>query len=99
MSRGLWFMAGAGASAWAMLRARRTAEAFTPDGFADRVAALQTGWGLFASEVRRGRQDKETELRRRLAGDVVGRPALQRAPEPQTARGPEGGRHRRTEEE
>ena len=83
MSRGVWFVAGAGASVWAMVRARRAAEAFTPEGFADRLAALRTGWDLFAHEVEQGRREKETELRERLLVGVDGPAQL-----------PAGGKHR-----
>ena len=36
MRRGLWFVAGAGAGVYAMVRGRRAAEAFTADGLRDR---------------------------------------------------------------
>ena len=66
MSRGLWFVAGAGAGIYAMVKARRTAESLTPDGLRDRVAGLNLGAHLFAEEVRAGMTEKETELRERL---------------------------------
>ena len=43
MSRAAWFLAGAGAGAYALLRARRVAEALTPDGLHDRVLGLEMG--------------------------------------------------------
>jgi hypothetical protein len=49
-----------------MIRARRAAEAFTPDGLRDRVAGLGVGAHLFADEVRTGMAERETELRERL---------------------------------
>jgi hypothetical protein len=66
MMRGFWFAAGAGAGVYAMVKARRAAEAFTPEGVRDRLAALQLGAGLFAEEVRAGAAEKETELRERI---------------------------------
>lgn len=77
MRRGIWFLAGAGAGAWAVVRARRTAEAFTPDGLRDRLAALGVGAQLFGDEVRAGMAEKETELRERLGLALEDRPALE----------------------
>ena len=67
MSRALWFAAGAGASAYAMVKARRAAEAFTPDGLADRLAGLAVGLHLFGDEVRAGMNEKEKDVRERLS--------------------------------
>jgi hypothetical protein len=64
--RGFWFVAGAGAGVYVMVRARRAAETFTPDGLRDRVAGLGVGAHLFADEVRAGMAERETELRQRL---------------------------------
>jgi hypothetical protein len=66
MRRGFWFVAGAGAGVYAMVRARRAAEVFTPEGLRDRVAGLNVGAHLFAEEVRVGMAERETELRERL---------------------------------
>jgi hypothetical protein len=66
MSRAVWFVAGAGAGVYAMVKARRTAEALTPEGLADRLAGLAVGARLFGEEVRAGRDEKETELRERM---------------------------------
>lgn len=66
MGRGLWFVAGAGVGIYGMVRARRAAEAFTPEGIRDRLAGLELGAHLFAEELRTGMQEKETELRERL---------------------------------
>ena len=66
MNRTFWFVAGAGASMYVMVKARRAAEAFTPDGLRDRVAALGVGAQLFGEELRAGVTEKETELRDRL---------------------------------
>ena len=81
MSRGLWFVAGAGAGVYAMVRGRRAAEALTPDGLTDRLGALAVGARLFRDEVAQGQAEKETELRERLGLVPHGRPEL------------EGGRH------
>jgi hypothetical protein len=64
--RGLWFVLGAGAGVYAVTRARRAAEAFTPDGVRDRVAGLTLGAHLLGEELRTGMAAKETELRERL---------------------------------
>lgn len=76
MNRTVWFLAGAGAGMYAMVRARRAAESFTPEGLGDRLAALGLGAHLFGEEVRAGMDEKETELRRRLGAGVDGAPAL-----------------------
>ena len=66
--RPLWFVAGAGAGVYVALRARRAAEALTPEGLHDRLAGLGLGWSMFAEEVRTGMAEKEGELRERMAG-------------------------------
>ena len=66
MSRAIWFVAGAGAGVWSMVKARRAAEAFTPDGLTDRLAGLSVGLHLFGEEVRTGATEKEAEVRQRL---------------------------------
>jgi Family of unknown function (DUF6167) len=66
MNRGFWFVAGTGAGIYVMVKARRAAEAFTPEGLRDRMAGLSLGAHLFAEEVRAGMAEKETELRERL---------------------------------
>ena len=53
-----------------MVKARRAAEAFTPEGLRDRMAGLGLGAHLFAEEVRAGMAEKETELRERLELDA-----------------------------
>ena len=82
MRRGLWFVAGAGAGIYGMVRGRRAAEALTVDGLKDRLGALEVGARIFRDEVAQGRADKETELRERLGLVPHGTPAL------------EGGRHK-----
>lgn len=66
MRRGFWFVAGAGAGVYVMVRARRAAEAFTPDGVRDRLSGLAVGAQLFAEELRTGMDERETELRERM---------------------------------
>ncbi len=90
MSRAAWFVAGAGAGVYAMVRARRAAEAFTPDGLADRLAGLSVGAHLFGQEVRAGMAEKETDLRERLGLVPHGTPELSAA---RHAIGPQGAGH------
>jgi hypothetical protein len=71
MSRVVWFAAGAGAGVYAMVKARRTAEAFTPEGIADRISGLALGAHLFGQEVRAGMVEKETELRSRMTRAIT----------------------------
>jgi Family of unknown function (DUF6167) len=66
MSRALWFVAGAGAGVYAMAKARRAAEAVTPEGLADRLAGLSVGARIFGEEVRAGMAEKENDLRERV---------------------------------
>jgi Family of unknown function (DUF6167) len=66
VARTLWFAAGAGAGVYVMVRARRLAEAFTPDGLRDRASAAVLGLRALREEVAQGQAEKETELRQRL---------------------------------
>ena len=66
MRRTFWFVAGAGTGVYVVAKARRTAEAVTPDGLRDRLAGLSLGAHLFREEVRTGMRTRETELRRRI---------------------------------
>ncbi|MDP2774402.1 MAG: DUF6167 family protein [Nocardioides sp.] len=66
MSRGLWFVAGAGAGVYTMIRARRAAEALTVDGLKDRLGAAAVGARMLRDEVAQGKADAETDLRERL---------------------------------
>ena len=76
MNRGLWFVAGAGAGIYAMVRGRRAAEAFTPDGLRDRVGAAVVGARMFRDEVAQGRAETEPQMRRQLGLVSDGAPAL-----------------------
>ena len=55
MSRALWFVAGAGAGVYGLVRGRRAAESFTADGLRDRVDALTWAPGSFATRSPRAR--------------------------------------------
>jgi hypothetical protein len=66
MSRALWFAAGATAGIYALTKARRAAEALTPEGLADRLAGLSVGARLFGDEVRTGMAEKENDLREQV---------------------------------
>jgi Family of unknown function (DUF6167) len=74
--RGLWFAAGAGAGAYAVVRARRMAQAFTVDGLADRWHALALGARLFREEVAQGQAEAEFDLRERFGLVPHGVPEL-----------------------
>ena len=76
MKRSLWFVAGAGAGVYAMVRGRRAAEAFTADGLRDRIGGLAVGARMFRDEVAAGRVEKETELRHQLGQVPHGTPEL-----------------------
>jgi hypothetical protein len=80
MSRTLWFVAGAATSAYAIVRARRAAEAMTPDGMRDRLAGLTLGAQLFGDEVRTEMVVRESELRERLGLGLDGTPQIHAAP-------------------
>ena len=66
MSRVVWFAAGAATGVYGLIKARRTAQAFTPDGVGARVAAWQAGARVFGDEVRAGMTERETQLREQL---------------------------------
>ena len=85
MSRGLWFVAGAGAGIYAMMRGRRAAEAFTADGMRDRLGAAGVGIRMFRDEVAQGKAEAETELRDRLGLVPHGVPELSSAPKHRAA--------------
>ena len=85
MSRLLWFVAGAGAGAYALTRARRAAEVLTPDGLSDRLAGLSVGARLFGEEVREGMAEKENQVRHNVGLALHGTP---RTPELSVGSGP-----------
>jgi hypothetical protein len=67
VTRGLWFVAGAGVGIYVVIRGRRAAEILTVDGMTDRLKGAQVGWELFREEVATGKAERETELRERFA--------------------------------
>ena len=77
MSRGLWFVAGAGLGVYAMNRARKAAESLTVEGLRARWQGVQHAARLLSEDVRQARSDREHELRENL-----GLPALPRADGP-----------------
>jgi hypothetical protein len=95
MNRTFWFAAGAGVGVYAMTRARRAAEAFTPEGLADRLAGLSLGAHLFRQEVKAGMAEKENEVRARLGVPDHGRPQLGRGLDKLDHPGSTQGRHRK----
>jgi hypothetical protein len=80
MNRSLWFVAGAGAGIYAVVRARRAAEALTADGMKDRLGAAAVGLRMFRDEVAQGKAEAETELRERLGLVPHGVPELAASP-------------------
>ena len=76
MRRGFWFVAGAGAGVYAMVRGRRLAETFTPEGLHDRWEAITLGARMFRDEVAQGQAEAETELRERFGLVPHGLPEL-----------------------
>jgi hypothetical protein len=76
MRRGLWFVAGAGAGVYAMVRARRVKEAFTVDGLSDRWHAVTLGARMLREEVAQGQAEAEIDLRERLGLVPHGTPQL-----------------------
>ena len=72
MNRTLWFVAGATTGVYALTKARRAAEALTPEGLRDRLAGLSLGVHLFNEEVRTEMLTTENDLRRRLRLELSG---------------------------
>ena len=67
MRRGLWFVAGAAAGVYGVVKAQRVAEAFTHDGMKDRASAASLGARMFREEFHQGMVDSENKLRERYA--------------------------------
>jgi len=86
MSRGLWFVAGAGAGIVAMVRGRRAAEALSVDGMRDRVDAAVLGVRMFGAEVAAGKAEREDEIREEMQHRAL---RSSEAPHPELA-GPTG---------
>ena len=51
MNRTVWFVAGAGAGVYAMVKARRAVEAFTPEGLRDRLSGVSIGYSDHTEEL------------------------------------------------
>ena len=67
MSRMFWFVAGAASGVYGLVKVKRTAQNFTPDGVAARVAAWNVGARMFKDEVAAGMAEREHELRAQLS--------------------------------
>ena len=85
MRRGFWFVAGATAGVYAVVRGRRAAEAFTPEGLADRMQGWQHGAKLIREEFTAASTEREIELRERYGLAPNGRLALTGPQGPRTA--------------
>ena len=72
MRGAIWFVVGAGAGVYAMVKGRRAAEAFTADGLRDRAQALGVGARIFREELAHGRAEKELELREWIEARTAG---------------------------
>ena len=81
MNRGLWFVAGAGAGIYIVIRGRRAAEVLTIDGLQDRLNGLAVGVRMFRDEVAEGKAEAETQLRERFALAPHGMKELDRGQE------------------
>ena len=92
MRRGFWFLAGSAAGVYATAKARRAAEALTVEGVHDRLTGWFAGARVIREELRAGREEKETELRARLAalpeGGVRALPSARTPAEPGQLPGP-----------
>ena len=80
MSRALWFAAGGIAGMYTLVKARRTAHAFTPDGLGARLAALRAGASVFADQVVEGMTEREEQLRAQLELSGANRLLLEERP-------------------
>ena len=67
MRRGLWFVAGGAAGAYATAKVRRAAESLTLEGIHDRLTGVFAGGRVLRDELRLGREEKQAELRTRIA--------------------------------
>jgi hypothetical protein len=74
--RGIWFVAGAGAGVYAMVRGRRAAEVLTADGLRDRINGLALGARLVRQEVAQAQHERAIELRERYGLVPHGTPEL-----------------------
>lgn len=67
MNRTVWFLAGAGTTAYAMVKARRAKAVLTREGARDQLDGLRAGLDVFRSEYAAGAAEAESHLRQRLA--------------------------------
>jgi Family of unknown function (DUF6167) len=90
MSRSLWFVAGAGAGAYAITRVRRAAESLSADGLRDRLRGVGVGARLFREEVRAGQEERAAQLRERfgLVPDTTPALSSRAAPAPRSLHSP-----------
>ncbi len=72
--RTLWFVAGTAAGVYVAGQARRAVEAVTFDGVHDRLTGWFAGAAVLRAELAAGMQEKEEELRDRLALAPARRP-------------------------
>lgn len=77
-----WFVAGAATGVYALVKARRVVEIFTPDGIGARVAALRAGAREFADGVADGAHEREADLLAELRANADGYRLLEQAPRP-----------------
>lgn len=63
MSRGLWFVAGAGAGVYAMSKARRLADSVTTEGLRARLHGLTHAARLLGEDITTAQTRREAELR------------------------------------
>lgn len=75
--RSAWFVAGAAAGAYGVVKVRRLAEALTPDGMRDRIGAAFVGARMFREEVAHGQAEAEIRLREWYGGAHAGPPELE----------------------
>ena len=92
MRRGFWFVAGATAGVYAVVRGRRAAEAFTPEGLSDRMQGWQRGARLLREEFTAASTAREIELRERYGLEPNGRLELTAAPPSREASNTDGHR-------
>lgn len=86
--RSFWFVAGAGVGVYVVVKARRAAEVFTPEGLHDRLEGIAAGWQVFTDEVRTGMTEREQELRDKLAALPAGGKAERALPPGASRPGP-----------
>ena len=75
-----WFVAGAATGVYALVKAKRAVEVFTPDGVGARVAALRAGARQFADSVADGAHEREADLLAELRANADGYRLLEQAP-------------------